>query len=620
MTTIDLLIRDEHQAARLLSEVNGAALDEAVFERASAYEDPLLASIKREVVVPLGRLEAMEDRLMARIEAFARDAGGDSLDEKVNAVVASEKIMPQGTAELIEQRVLEKIELRRTKKQQARYAWPVFNLVESMFSMTASRIALVAGIGCFMLMALFLARNWILDAPLVTLITQAYGTAYRDDLAVSVSSGTTLDCRSDGSMTIVNNAGTVALIDEITITVDKASRRHVKYRVASPGAPAHMPAGGRAEFLVVKRSRGQRFLVETPWYDIHVVGTRFSVTREQQGGISTSLVEGSVRISSRFFNDTVLTAGQVLYYDPTMMTCRIMPGHAAAGERRGHYLGAEPERARCRLLVLSTPPRASVFINDDPAGITPFATVLPEGRYGISLRCHGRASVDTVVMLRDPQLSLTMALGPLEEPLVSVTKTATRFRKKAASNTDKQDLARKARTLLYDAQQCENSDWKKAFKLYKQLAADDDIPAIYRETALFSFSRLTADKARDTAAAIRDFTAYRLQYPKGMFVGEALLRLSELELSRNPSNAVGYFRAFLATSPDHPRRAEVAYRMGILLQQHREYAQAIRMFTIALDETKATRLGRRADIKRMIAAAESLLERRSSTSAASQGK
>jgi tetratricopeptide (TPR) repeat protein len=165
-----------------------------------------------------------------------------------------------------------------------------------------------------------------------------------------------------------------------------------------------------------------------------------------------------------------------------------------------------------------------------------------------------------------------------------------------------------AKQALGDAQRFESRNWKKALELYNQLARSMETPPLYRETALFSLSRLTADKLRDTAAAMRDFSSYLILYPRGMFAGEALLRLSELELTRNPASAVDYFRKFLATSPNHPRRADVAYHMGLLLQQHDEYSDAISMFTIALDETKATRPERRHEIARMIADAESLIE------------
>ena len=348
-----------------------------------------------------------------------------------------------------------------------------------------------------------------------------------------------------------------------------------------------------------------RFVVETPYFDIHVVGTRFTVAQERSNEYRTSVSEGMVRISSRLFADTVLTAGQTLTFIPDQNEVRIASGYAAIGE--GRVSDIAPESAHCRLLVVSIPASAAVFIDEKAAGITPFATVLPSGTYAISVRSNGRNPVDTLVELKTVPCDLRLVL---QEPAPRV---APDIRTKPARNVvpaiDKNRMAMEAaKQALADAQRFESRDWKKALELYNRLAHSMETPPLYRETALFSVSRLTADKLRDTVAAMSDFSRYLILYPRGTFAGEALLRLSELELTRSPASAVDYFRKFLATSPNHPRRADVAYRMGLLLQQHNEYSEAIRMFTIALDETKATRVERRRDIARMIADAESLIE------------
>jgi hypothetical protein len=608
MNNLDALLKDEHEAARLLADVHGDALDEEVFERISAYEDPLLACIKQEVVISLGRMESIEDKLFARIETFAQDAGSPMVDELITMAVAAEQPMLAGVAERLEHRTIERIEEIQDKERQARIVWPLLLFFSALRSHRTTRAASFAVLALLAITGVFIGRASLSDSPLLTLITQAYGTAYRDDLVVSVKDGVTLACGNDGSLTLVNKAGSVAIHDAIALTLDKASKRTVKYSVAANVTAEKTMSAGSVEFSVAKRSKRQRFVVETPYFDIHVVGTRFTVAQERSTEYSTTVTEGTVRITSRLFGDTVLTAGQTLTFIPQRNEVRIASGPAAIGE--GRLSDIAPERAQCRLLVLSDPARAAVFIDNEAAGVTPFATALPSGMYAISVRSNGRSPVDTLVELKNVPFDLRLVLNPMLRK--SMPQVAARVRatmRHANPAFDKNRAAMEAaKQTLSDAQRFESSDWKKALERYYQLARSMETPPLYRETALFSLSRLTADKLRDTVAAMSDFSRYLIFYPRGMFAGEALLRLSELELTRNPASAVDYFRKFLATSPNHPRRADVAYHMGLLLQQHNDYSEAIRMFTIALHETKATRPERRGEITRMIADAESLIE------------
>ena len=276
MNNLDAILRDEHDAARLLAEVHGDALDEEVFERASAYEDPLLAYIKQEVVVPFGRMESIEDELFARIEMFKQNAGSHLADELINMAVAAEQPMLPGVAERLEQRLIERIEQTKSKKPQERFVWPLLPVFSALFSHRATRVVSFGFIVLLAITGVFIGRANFSDSPLLTLITKAYGTAYRDDLVVSVKDGTTLACRNDGSLTLINKAGSVAIHDAIALTLDKASERTVKYSIAANSLGGKTLSTGSVEFSVAKRSKRQRFVVETPYFNIHVVGTRFT--------------------------------------------------------------------------------------------------------------------------------------------------------------------------------------------------------------------------------------------------------------------------------------------------------------------------------------------------------
>jgi hypothetical protein len=618
MNNLDAILKEEHDAARLLAEVHGFALDEEVFQRVSAYEDLLLTSIKQDTVIPFGRLEFIEDLLFARIEQFAQNAGSHAVDELINMTVAAEKPMLPGVAERLEQRIFERVDEVVDKKLQTRFVWPLFPV---LFSGRTAKSATFAIVTLLAVVGVFIGRANFSDSPLSTLITQAYGSAYRDDLMVSVKDGTTFACENDGSLTLVNKAGSVAIHDAIALTLDKASERTVKYRIAAASPAKKTMSAGSVDFSVTKRSKRQRFVVETPYFDIHVVGTRFTVAQERSNEYRTTVTEGTVRISSRLFGDTALTAGQTLTYIPGRNELSIASDATATGE--GRQSDSASNRVKCRLLVVSDPVRAAVFIDNEVAGVTPFAAVLPSGSYAISVRSNGRSPVDTLVELKTASLDLRLTLHqePLETAPHAVSGTrSTRPRHEIPATEKNRETIESAKRALGDAQLLESRNWKKAWVGYSRLALSMETPPLYRETALFSLSRLTADKMCDTAAAIRDFSRYLVLYPRGMFAGEAFLRLSELELTRNPASAVDYFQRFLSTSPDHPRRADVAYRMGLLLQQHNEYSEAIRMFTIALNETRATRPERRREIERMIADAESLIEAGSAKSAASKSR
>jgi hypothetical protein len=547
MNHLDAMLRDEHDAARLLAEVHGDALDDAVFDRASAYVDPLLACLKQEVVVPFGRLETIEDELFTAIEAFEERSGSDRVDQRIDAAIAAEKAMPFGLAETIQERLLKQLDSMPLPHKPARYVWPVLPLLSSLATTRNASLALLFLVALLTTAILFIAGKGAGDRDLLTLITQAYGTAYRDDLVVSVKSGTTLDCKNDGSLTIVNKAGTVAIRDAIALTVEKASERSVTYGVVPSSTSEKKASGGKVEFSVAKRSKRQRFVVETPYFDIHVVGTRFVVARERDEGISTTIFEGAVRISSRLFGDTVLLAGQTLTYTPDQGGLLITSRGAIENESGSLLTPGTPESARCRLQVVSTPVHATVVVNEKPAGVTPFATVVPSGTYKISVRSRGRLSADTVVDLRTVPLDLrfTLAFAPPVGNQKRIVASAPQ-RRAILSTDGKRIAAEQAKKMLGDAQLLESKDWKTAIDLYKRLAGSVETPTLYRETALFSLSRLTADKLRDTAAAMSNFSRYLILYPRGMFAGEALLRLSELELTRNPASAVEYFRKFLA--------------------------------------------------------------------------
>ncbi len=214
---------------------------------------------------------------------------------------------------------------------------------------------------------------------------------------------------------------------------------------------------------------------------------------------------------------------------------------------------------------------------------------------------------DTIINPQAEPITLDLSLAPLapqaEPAAVQLPVVAPRPRPvRSESRIPAPGItAQQAKSFLEKAQQCDSTDWKLSLALYREISASLSTPVQYRETALFSLGRLTADRLRDTASAMNDFSTYVIQYPRGLFSGEALLRLAELERSRNPASAVEYFRTFIALCPDHPRRADAAYYTGLLFKQNGYNTEALQMFTIALAQANTRDTLRTHELQRQIA-------------------
>ncbi|MBN1128600.1 MAG: PEGA domain-containing protein, partial [Chitinispirillaceae bacterium] len=353
-------------------------------------------------------------------------------------------------------------------------------------------------------------------------------------------------------------------------------------------------------------------------------GTRFVLEQEHGGALATTITEGRVKIVSPDVSDLYVDAGQTFSMDA---------GHRAWRVEAARPLPDFPATALTghgenRLDVVSTPSGAEVYLDNVYSGVTPYAALLPPGTVTLSVRHDGYLTKDTVLTLQEGREAYDVALAldealeqggppmsadevvqppnaavrsPQQKPVLAADSTADSA---AAAAQERAAMVASVRRALDSAQQSETARWKGALDIYKRIAANLEAPPLYRQTALFSQGRLEADRLRDTSAAIRDFSEYCILYPDGVFAGEALLRLAELEIIRNPASAIDYFQRFLLADPRHPRRADVAYHLGLLLQQRNSYGEAIKMYGIALEQLSEKATKRRAEINQMIAAAE----------------
>ena len=604
---------------------------DAIFSRAAPFEDPVLAYLRKEEPRPEGVYESIENKLFNRLDTLTHNGserpsepGKEVADEDIEALIAAETVMPQGNWDALEERLMERIastpETQTPEKrpqEQPRYVWPLMPFLASIVRYRSVQIALVACVAGVAALSMFVSSGWRTD--LASTVTQAWGSAYRGDLGQPVALGATLASSTGGSLTIKNDAGSVSLSDDASLTITEATSRSMEYRVFT-GADRR---SGRIAFNVKKRTKGQRFVVVTPWYEIHVVGTQFVLEQETGGALATTITEGKVRIESPGMSDLYVDAGQTFSMDAARKAWRVEAAQTLAKMEKAFAESGKPE-GKNRLAVLSTPANAEVYISDIYKGITPYAALRPDGACAVSVRLEGYGTRDTVVELGDSGTTIDVALSPDKgqaseapaeaAPYAGATQKAPAAATIPALPEAMDSVVRAAqehaaqvarvRRQLDSARQKEAVSWKCALKIYQALAEDLSTPPLYRQTALFSLGRLEADRKKDTAAAIKDFGTYCIVYPNGLFTGEALLRLAELEIRRNPSSAIEYFQRFLTVDPRNPRRADVAYHLGLLLAQQENNSEAIKMYGIALEQLGSKSAKRRKEIEQMIGAAQ----------------
>lgn len=602
----------------------------AVFDRAAPFEDPVLAYLHKEETMPEGWYESVEERLFSRLEGLTKDTltrtsepRFEVTDEGIEALIAAETFVPHGNWDALEERLMHRIASQpRTpapshNQVRSPYVWP---LLQVLTPIARHRVAAILALFCCAaITTISLMVNQGRRDTMATKITQAWGSSYRSDIGVPLSTGTTIACSKGGSLTLHNDAGTVSLSDDASCTIAEANKTSTEYRVFT--VADHR--SGRIAFDVEKRKKGQRFVVVTPWYEIHVVGTRFVLEQEPGGALATTITEGRVRIESPGLKAVFVEAGQTFSMDAAQKAWRIESAQLLAQNEQLPVQSESRERT-CRLAVISSPPDAEVYINGMCKGQTPYTVLTATGACSVSVRLRGFVTRDTAIELSDSNVALDLTLeadgsGALQTPVDSITtgeesstinkgvaapQTARRSDSSAMATTKQAALVLRVRSLIDSARQSERERWKTALNIYQALSTDLAIPPLYRQTALFSLGRIEADRQKDTAAAIRDFGMYCILYPEGLFTGEALLRLAELEIRHNPASAIDYFQRFLLVDPRHPRRADVAYHLGLLLQQQNNFSEAVTMYKIALNQLGPASTKRKKEIDQMIGTAE----------------
>lgn len=523
--------------------------------RMASRLEPWERYLKADVHLPLGRWEALEEKLDTRIERH----------RKLDLVAPPSLWLNLG------------LFLHR----------PAPRVVASLL---LAVVALFGGLTVYNRMT----------PALETLVYQAQGSSV-DELESAMAQGrpsmrgsSAIESQDDGAMILVNKRGFVEMRNGSRLKIEEADAKKLRYRVGFAGHGR--TARGNVTFFVNRRTSREKYLVSTSDYRIEVTGTYFRVQPELGGRVSTSVLEGKVKIHSEAFGDFEVGAGQSLVYDAASGRYQVRDGGASIRREDIDTVPSMDELSRFGVLtVTSDVPGAEVRIDGHYKGATPLVVLIPPGRHLLQLSKEGHAVLDTSLDIAyGASHRLALALSPLPVPVVGETepvKHAVRKPSKIAVGREAvaptplpPDLSRSEEAdLIYrKADEIQARDWQVAINLYRRVLENPASKPLRKEAAYFSIARLRAENEREKTQAKEDFLSYLALYPDGAFSGESWLRLAELEVGRDREKAIGYYLRSIEKLPRHPRLSELQHRVGLLYLQGGNYDEAVAMFRLSL--------------------------------------
>ncbi|MDO5577577.1 MAG: PEGA domain-containing protein, partial [Fibrobacter sp.] len=399
--------------------------------------------------------------------------------------------------------------------------------------------------------------------------------------------------------------------------------------------------GSAASFVVKHQETKRDFRVFTPDYDVVVTGTYFSVEPDVSGKVLTRVFEGSVRIESSVFGDTVLKAGQGISYNEISKGYEIRDGGVVVKrEELGQIPSVDQLLRQQPLKITSNVRGAEVRINGRVVGYSPLVTRQPVGLYHIALSKRGFLQTDTTVNISQGDSVQLVEFGLERVRTAKVTKSVAAQKTNAdkpvaepehhetsdpesivranepknisepqrgenvvvgayrssgtqmsvpqatVSSLIEQTAAQEDNTeeVYLKAQKLEKTgNWKKAITLYEQIFNNQIASKLRREDALFSIGKLKAENEANVAEAQKVFLSYLANFPNGSYSGESWLRLAELEFPVSPENSIQYYLKYFDKFPWHPRISELQNRVGAIYLQQKKYNEAVVMFRRALN-------------------------------------
>jgi TolA-binding protein len=570
------------------------------------YDQPVNDIIARAVKPSEMELRRIEGRLDDRIDVAARL-------EPWEQYLKADVPLPMGRAETLEEKLFTRIERHRKLDE----VTPPSLWLSLGFFLRQPAVKIASGLVlavAALLGGLRISRQ--AESALETYVYQAQGSTV-GDLSSAFPQGrpaihgtTDIQSKDDGAMILVNQRGFVEMRNGSSLRIEKADRKQVGYRVGFAGHGR--TARGNVTFFVNKRKGAEKYLVATPDYRIEVLGTYFRIHPDLGGRISTSVLEGKVKIHSDGYGDFEVAAGQSLVYDAVMERYRVQDGGASVRREDIETVPAAEELGRYGVLTVTSgpysgaadDPGAEVRIDGKYKGATPLVVLLPPGRHEVRLSLEGRSDVDTAVVLGDGGAQrLAVAMPRLPVDAISENAAARNKAKasakaaNAARNSEKASdhaasdsalsvfqlsRAEEADLIYRKADATQPGEWQSAVALYRLVLENPASKPLRKEAAFFSIARLRADHEKEKSMAKEDFLRYLALYPDGAFSGESWLRLAELEVGRNHDKAIEYYQRAIEKLPRHPRLSEMQHRVGLLYLQDKRYDEAVAMFRQSL--------------------------------------
>ena len=560
------------------------------------YEEPVDECI--------GARDDLSDLEWSRVETGL----GRAIDEiaglpEWEQCLVADVVLPLGDWERIGEALDKRIEQHETRPGPV---WMVLPFVHRVAARAVALLAVAAvvGVGGMLGYSRFFA-------PVPTYVYQANGA---NSLMVQGGrlKGGEFVSADGGSIKLVNRHGYVQLQNGASLTVIGVTKKRVRYGLNLAG----VESGGRgiegvkASFFVNRHDKGESFVLSTPDYDVHVVGTYFRVMPDLNERFTTEVLEGGVKVVSEKSGTLHVPAGHSLVYDREKGRYVVRRGgEVVTREEVDVAPGVDVLEDYGVLTVVSSVPLAGVTVDSRHVGLTPLRLLVPRGRRRVRVEREKYIAVDTTVRVGFDDVSrLYVALAEMPALRDELRRArADRSRRRAVASRDKTRLPRKReitdyvekletegpQDILRRAESAELIDWREAMKLYRGLAGSPDASSLVKETAMFSVGKLLAEHHKEKTAAKEAFLRYLMLYPSGVFARESLLRLAELEFARDPDKAIEYYRKYFTKYPDHYRVSELQYRVGLIYLQKKQHEDAVYMFRQSLSNMLHDRGGMR---------------------------
>lgn len=538
----------------------------------------------------------------------------------IDQVLLKDQILPQGKWEKIEDNLLKTIEAEKENLDLEKQ--PFWHIIANYVSLFKKGAIVVAGSVLAIIGLNGYRINSLKGDSIPTVVYQLQGEMAGHNNSAKLLNGK-FNSVKNGRVTLVNNHGIIELEDQTDLYLSNVTENCAHYKVNFDRN--RNEKSGTATFIVKKRTEKQDFRVYTPDYEVVVKGTYFRVEPDQKGHISTKVFEGSVKIESTVFGDTILEAGQSIVYDHVLNRYRIRDGGTVIRREEVMQMPSIDELLGYQVLrITSNISGAEVKINGKFVGFSPLVIRQPTGLYHISVAKNGFSSIDTTVNIiqKEPVQLIEFGLEKTEKievakkpgtkrrvnietekPVIArqenvktnkngkdykgdkEDKTVQIVPEIVAQNSREETLPENDETeeIYLKAQKFEkNGRWQRAIKLYEQIFDNQTASKLRREDALFSIGRLKADNGTNIIEAQKVFLNYLANFPDGSYSGESWLRLAELEFLNSPENSIQYYLKYFEKFPHHPRISELQNRVGAIYLQQKKYNRAVEMFRRAL--------------------------------------